>query len=263
HQRIRQYRGGHDERWGGVTINIDNNYVEGGTAGNATPSASDDPKGKVDLVESPLPGQLRVSGWAFDPSAPGTPVAIRVYVGGKAGKRGAVRQELGPVATQHRPDIAALFRASGGLGGFDVSFPTAKTGRERVCAYAVNLGPGVDKQLGCRAVGVRRPLSLLAAAGGPRAIRLSVRCDWPATVQCPGQVTLRARKRVSLGRGRTRVVQLAIARRPLRLAGGSSASFRAPLNRRGIELIRERGELRARLVVAVPDARVVRWVELP
>jgi hypothetical protein len=28
HQRIHQYRGGHKETWGGVTINIDNNYVD-------------------------------------------------------------------------------------------------------------------------------------------------------------------------------------------------------------------------------------------
>lgn len=263
HQRIRQYRGGHDERWGGVTINIDNNYVEGGTAGDSVSSALDDPKGKVDLVEAPGPGQLRVSGWAFDPSAPGTPVAIRVYVGGKAGKRGAVRQELGPVATQHRADVAARFRASGGLGGFDVSFPTTKTGRERVCAYAVNLGPGADKKLGCRTVGVRAPLSLLRAEGGSRAVRIKIRCDWPATVQCPGRLALRARKRVHLGRGRTHLVELPIARVPLRLAGGASASVRVPLNSRGIALLRERGELRARLVLAVPDARIVRWVELP
>lgn len=29
HQRIHQYRGGHQERWGGVTINIDNNALDG------------------------------------------------------------------------------------------------------------------------------------------------------------------------------------------------------------------------------------------
>ena len=28
HRRIHQYRGGHDETWGGVTINIDNDYVD-------------------------------------------------------------------------------------------------------------------------------------------------------------------------------------------------------------------------------------------
>ncbi|HEX9966627.1 MAG TPA: DUF1906 domain-containing protein [Solirubrobacterales bacterium] len=263
HQRIRQYRGGHDERWGGVTINVDNNYVEGGTAGNAVPSAGDDPKGKVDLVESPLPGQLRVSGWAFDPSAPGTPVAIRVYVGGNAADREAVRQELGAVATQHRADIAARFRASGGLGGFDVSFPTTRTGPERVCAYAVNLGAGADKRLGCRTVGVRIPLLVLGAEGGARAVRVRLRCEWPAEVQCPGQIALRARLRVRGPGRRLRVVTVTIARGPIRLAGGASASVRVPLNRRGRELLRERGELRAQLVVAVPDGRIVRSVALP
>jgi Domain of unknown function (DUF1906) len=39
HQRIHQYRGGHDETYGGVTINIDNNYVEGATAGAAPVAA--------------------------------------------------------------------------------------------------------------------------------------------------------------------------------------------------------------------------------
>ena len=263
HQRIRQYRGGHDERWGGVTINVDNNWVEGGTAGGGASAPSDDPKGKLDLVESPLPGQVRLSGWAFDPSAPGTPVAIRVYVGGKAGVRGAVRQELGAVATQPRADLAARFRASGGLGGFDVTFPTAKTGPERVCAYAVNLGPGADKQIGCRLVGVPPPLSVLDVDGGPRAVRVKLSCAWPATLQCPGRLALRARKRVRLPRGRTRVVELPIGRVPIRLAGSAGASVRVPLNRRGIELLRERGGFRARLVVAAPDARILRWVPLP
>ena len=33
HQRIHQFRGGHDETYGGVTINIDSNYVDGATVG--------------------------------------------------------------------------------------------------------------------------------------------------------------------------------------------------------------------------------------
>ena len=33
HQRLRQYRGGHDESYAGVTINIDTNAVDGPTAG--------------------------------------------------------------------------------------------------------------------------------------------------------------------------------------------------------------------------------------
>ena len=37
HQRIHQYRGGHNETYGGVTINIDNNYVDGPTVGDRHP----------------------------------------------------------------------------------------------------------------------------------------------------------------------------------------------------------------------------------
>lgn len=262
-QRIRQYRGGHDETYGGVTINIDNNYVEGATAGGS--AAGDDPKGRLELANSPLPGQLRVSGWAFDPNAPGTPVSVRVYVGGKPGQRGALLHELGPVAAGPRPDIALTHRASGGVGGFDVSFLTLKTGRERLCAYAVDIGPGSDKPLGCRAVGVPPPLSLVRAKATRGSVRVTVRCEWPAETQCPGQILLRARLRVRVAgasragrRPRTKVVRAGVGRRPFRLAGGASQTFHTPLSRRGRLLARSRDKLRAELVLAVPDGRIVR-----
>jgi len=37
HQRIHQYRGGHDETWGGVTINVDDDYLDGAVAGVSAP----------------------------------------------------------------------------------------------------------------------------------------------------------------------------------------------------------------------------------
>jgi Domain of unknown function (DUF1906) len=260
-QRIRQYRGGHDETWGGVTINIDNNYVEGGTVGGSV--ASVEPKGELDLVESPSAGQVRVSGWAFDPSVPGTPVSIRVYVGGQRGNRGAVRQELGPVAVQHRPDIGARFRASGGLGGFDVSFPTTKIGRENVCVYAVDVESGGERRVGCRAAGIAKPLAVLRVEPRPHAARVELRCDWPVESQCPGRFLLRARLRLpapAVGgrRGRVRSVQRTLARRPFRLAGGSSAVFHVPLRKRARELTRDIDELRTKLIVAIPDGRIAR-----
>jgi hypothetical protein len=36
HQRLHQYKGGHNETWGGVTINLDNDYVDGAVAGTAS-----------------------------------------------------------------------------------------------------------------------------------------------------------------------------------------------------------------------------------
>lgn len=37
HARIKQYQGGHDERWGGVTINIDSNFLDVGRGSVAVP----------------------------------------------------------------------------------------------------------------------------------------------------------------------------------------------------------------------------------
>ena len=40
HQRVHQYKGGHKETWGGVTINIDSNYVDGPTLGGLAPASA-------------------------------------------------------------------------------------------------------------------------------------------------------------------------------------------------------------------------------
>jgi hypothetical protein len=37
HQRLHQYRGGHNETYGGVSINIDNDYLDGALVGTASP----------------------------------------------------------------------------------------------------------------------------------------------------------------------------------------------------------------------------------
>jgi len=50
HQRVHQYKGGHDETWGGVKINIDSSYVDGvvvGTAAPPPPPPSEPPAGSV------------------------------------------------------------------------------------------------------------------------------------------------------------------------------------------------------------------------
>jgi glycoside hydrolase-like protein len=266
HQRIRQYRGGHDETWGGVTINVDNNYVEGATAGSSTGS-EDDPLGRLDWAGSPLPGQVRVVGWAFDPNAPGKPLSIRAYVGGKPGRPGVVRQELGAIASQPRPDVSLAYSSLSSGGGFDISFATVKSGREAVCLYAVDVGPGSDRPLGCRTIGVAIPISLWRLETSPNAVRVGVKCEWPAGIQCPGQIILRTRVRVRAGSAgrrppRMRVVRTAVGRRPFRLTGGNSHAFHASLSSRGLELTSGRDEVRAQLVIAIPDGRIVRPVVL-
>jgi hypothetical protein len=263
HQRIHQYRGGHDERYGGVTINIDNNYVDGATVGIAAPTAAnEDPVGFLDFTGSPSPGQLRVRGWALDKNAPTQPLAIRVYVGGRPGAPGALQHELGTVATLSRPDVGAKYRQAGAQHGFDVSFSTVKSGPQPICAYALNTGPGADRLLGCKATTIPVAITLSnlrAMAGG---VRVRVTCEWPAGTECPGQLALRSRFKLALPhrRGtppRIRAVTRSLGRRAFRLTGKRSHAFQIPFTAAARALLQERGPLKTQLIAAIPGGRKV------
>ena len=265
--RIHQYNGGHDESYGGVTINIDNNYVEGSTAGSG--SSNDNPRGSFDAVSSPAPGQVQISGWAFDPSAPLNPVSIRAYLGGEAGESGAARYELGPIAGLERTDLLSLYPKAGAAHGFDQSFPVIGSGRQRLCVYALDIGPGADKLLGCRRVGVPVPITLLLTKAAGNTIRVRVRCEWPVGVQCPGQILVRGRvprRFVVRHRGRrtvrTKLVRRLLARRAFRLTGGRSHTFTVGLGAGGRLLTDTRREPEAHLLVAIPGGRVGERVSL-
>jgi hypothetical protein len=152
HQRIHQYRGGHNETYGLMTINLDNNYVDGATVG-------------ASVAKPELP-----------------PLTV-----------GHVKPEAGTVSVW-------------------------------------------------------------------------VRCGWPSGGEaCPGQIILRMHTKVPL-RARpgapTKVVRIAVSHRTFSLAGGRSHTFRIGLNSRGAPLLRERGFLKAQLLVAIPDARATRAVSL-
>jgi hypothetical protein len=266
--RIHQYNGGHDETYGGVTINIDNNYVEGATAGGGT-SPGDNPKGSFDLVSSPAPGQVQITGWAFDPNAPTEPVSIAAYLGGKASEGGASAYELGPIATQERSDLLALFPRAGAAHGFDSSFPVVGSGRQRLCVYALNIGPGADKLLGCRTVGVPVPISVLRTKTAGNTVRISVRCEWPVGTACPGQLLVRARvpQRYVVRHGRrrvlrTRAVRRLLAHRAFQLNGGGSHTFTLGLGAFGRTLTAARERPQAHLLVAIPGGRVGRELRL-
>ena len=73
HQRIHQYRGGHDEVWGGVRINIDSNYVDAMTVGTATATVRQLPPLTVSRVSvSGKTLRVRVRcGWTPDLVCPG------------------------------------------------------------------------------------------------------------------------------------------------------------------------------------------------
>lgn len=260
HQRIHQYRGGHNETYGGVTINIDNNYVDAATVGSAA-TGEDDPIGFLDLTGAPAPGHLRVKGWAFDPNAPTETLSIRVYAGGRAGARGAALHELGPVASRSRADVGAKYPEAGRRHGFDVTLPTLKSGPQPVCAYAVGVAPGGDTLLGCRTTRIPVAVTLSHIRATRSAVRVRVACAWPRGTECPGQLALRTRFKVAQPRRgrppRIRVVTRSVGRRLFHLSGGRSHAFRIPLTAEGRALLRERGTLRTQLIATIPGGRRV------
>jgi Domain of unknown function (DUF1906) len=261
HQRIHQYRGGHDERYGGVTINIDNNYVDGATVGNVAPTAAnEDPIGRFDVIGSPAPGQLRVRGWALDKNAPAEPLAIRVYVGGRAGAPRALAHELGPVAAVARPDVGARYRAAGSNHGFDASFATTKSGAQPVCVYALNTGPGKDRLLGCKDTAIPVAVTVSNPRATKRGVRVRLACEWPEGTQCPGRLSLRTQVKVAVPGKRGRPARLRTVRRSLgdrvfRLTGKRAHAFTIPYSAGGRALLRRHGELRAQLVATIPGGR--------
>ena len=89
--------------------------------------------------------QLRVEGWAIDPSTTG-PIDVHVYATGGGVRRG---WNLGP-AGGDRPDVGRIFPRWGPAHGFAATVVGAPDGPVRVCAYAINVGAGATTGLGCR-----------------------------------------------------------------------------------------------------------------
>jgi hypothetical protein len=264
HQRIHQYNGGHDEVYGGAVINIDNDYVDGATAGVAAPVVgSEDPIGSLDLAGSPAPGEVRVKGWALDADAPTQALAIRVYIGGRAGTAGASEVELGAIATRSRSDVRAKYPTAGGQHGFDASFATVASGPQPVCVYALNTGPGTDRLLGCKTVGIPVAVVLSHLKATSSGVHVRISCEWPLETSCPGQLVLRTRIKVALPhrRGhppRIRTVTRSLGRRSFQLTGKRSHAFQVPLSAQGKLLLRQRGRLKAQLIAAIPGGHRVR-----
>jgi len=261
HQRIHQYRGGHDESYGGVTINIDSNYLDGPTVGTAAPvSGNEDPVGSLDLVGAPTPGQVRVKGWAFDLNAPTEPLAIRAYIGGRPGAPSAVSYDLGVIANQPRADVGAKFRRAGENHGFDATFPTVKSGPQPVCVYALNTGGGTDRLLGCKSTTVPVAVTMSVFKKTATAIRVWIACEWPQGTTCPGQLNLRTRIKIALPhrRGtppRIRAVTRSLGRRSFQLSGKTGHGFTLPLSAGGRALLKQRGSLKSELIAAIPGGR--------
>jgi hypothetical protein len=260
HQRIHQYKGGHDDTYGGTTINIDSNFVDGDTVGVGTPPVGEsDPIGSLELTGAPAKGTVRVKGWALDPDAPTETLSISVVVGGRAGQKGVETYELGPVANLSRPDVAASHRAAGPYHGFDTRLVTIKSGPEPICVYALNVALGGNRLLGCRTTTIPVALTLSGLRATRSGIAVNVTCEFPAGLECPGHLGLRTTYKVATPRRHKRprihAVTRSLAQRTFHLQGASWHRFVLPLSAGGRKILQERGKLRTLLVAAIPGGQ--------
>jgi hypothetical protein len=109
HQRIHQYRGGHNETYGLTTINIDNNFIDGATVG-ASIAAPELPPLTVKHVR-PEGGTVRVwvrCGWPEGESCPGQ-IILRTQARLPLRARRGAPTRVVRVAAAHR-----TFRLAGG-----------------------------------------------------------------------------------------------------------------------------------------------------
>lgn len=112
------------------------------------PTSANDPFGNVEQVGSPAPGRASVQGWVIDPDTT-APVEVHVYANGAFAAVG--------IASLSRPDVGAVYPASGPNHGFNLTFDVAP-GRQQLCVYAINIAPGVlNPLLGCQSIDVAPP----------------------------------------------------------------------------------------------------------
>jgi surface antigen len=110
--------------------------------------ADPQPFGHLDEVTSPSPGLLRVRGWAVDPNTKTAPVDVHVYLGAKGFNIGK--------AEKSRADVGKALPGYGNNHGFDTTIRIPAGGQGKVCAYAINVGPGSNQQLKvCKEISVK------------------------------------------------------------------------------------------------------------
>jgi hypothetical protein len=260
HQRIHQFRGGHNETWGGTTINIDSDYVDGATVGVGTPPVGEsDPIGSFELSGSPAAGQLRVKGWALDPDEPTVPLSINVVVGGREGQKGVETYELGEIANQERTDIAASHKLAGPMHGFDNTLTTFKSGPEPICVYALNVALGGNRLLGCKTTNIPVAISFTRVKALPGGVKITLACSWPVGTSCPGHLGLRTTFKVSTPRRhkapRIHAVTRSLGSRTFHLSGGEWHTFYLPFTPGGRKLLAERGKLATQVIAAIPGGQ--------
>lgn len=106
----------------------------------ATSDAVGRPWGTLEQVR-PLADGIFVRGWTLDPDTP-TSTYVWIDISGHGFPLGS---------SLRRDDVGAAYPGYGPYHGYQAAVPTSH-GFHRVCATAVNLGPGIDTPLGCQTV---------------------------------------------------------------------------------------------------------------
>jgi hypothetical protein len=88
-------------------------------------------------------GQILLSGGAVDPDT-ADPINVHVYVDGVL--------QLGATADHGNAAIGLFLPEWGTPHGYDITVPGVGPGPHQVCVYAINVGPGDNNLLACRAV---------------------------------------------------------------------------------------------------------------
>lgn len=105
----------------------------------AAPSYS--PIGRLDSLRADANG-MTVQGWTIDLDTT-APLEIDVLVNGRLVGWGS--------ASTYRPDVGAVYPAYGDRHGFSFTTP-AVGGTNTVCVYAINVGGGINTNLGCQTI---------------------------------------------------------------------------------------------------------------
>lgn len=122
-------------------------YASGPLRMTASPSPAYgvNPFGSLEAMTSGQAG-VRARGWAIDPDTKNA-IQVHFWVDGK-------KAIAALTANGVRDDVAAKYPGFGSSHGFNAMIPVPQ-GTHSVCAHAINVGAGVNRQLGCRTVTVR------------------------------------------------------------------------------------------------------------
>ena len=117
------------------------------------PPVSGMPFGHFDILQR-APGGARIAGWAIDPNAANAgkgPIYVDTY--GGSGSPGGGNPGRRLTANLYRPDVGKAYPKYGSYHGYDgkISLPY---GSHKVCSYAINVGPGSHKQIGCKSINI-------------------------------------------------------------------------------------------------------------